>query len=73
MTNRVEEVADELVGTCKSLHDVTTEEEQDDDKFCESLSDLVFCCEICSWWFLTEEMHNDDGVELCPDCNEAEE
>lgn len=73
MTDRVEEVAEELVGTCESLRDVVTDAECDDAEFLQALEELVFCCEACGWWHLVEELHNEGSEDLCPDCDEETE
>lgn len=58
MTTRADEVAAELQGTCKSLHDVATEAEQEDIEFLQDLDDKVFLCEICGWWCELCELSN---------------
>lgn len=66
------EAAEELEGTCLSIHEVASEEETDDPDFCEALDDLVFLCSTCSWWCEVAERADDgeDGEPKCTDCHE---
>lgn len=65
MTARAREVADELLGTAKSLHEAASDAEIDSRAFNAELDMHVFCCEGCGWWCAAEE-ENDDGE--CADC-----
>lgn len=69
---RANEVAAELVGSCKSLDDVATEAERDNMAFCQALDALVLCCEGCGWWIDAEEICTDTGCALCLDCASTE-
>jgi hypothetical protein len=64
MEARAQEVAHDLIGTAKSLHNVASDEEMDSSAFNAELDRLAFCCEQCSWWAGEEE--NDE--EICDDC-----
>lgn len=68
---RAHEVAHDLIGTCKSLHDVATQEEIDDHAFMSALNDLAFECDCCGWWASTEELNNDEGQEFDEMCDEC--
>lgn len=68
MTALAEQAAEQLQGTCKSIHDLGEEfeEAQNDKIFCERLDDLVFECEVCNWWCELSEMSD---IEMtCDDC-----
>lgn len=67
MKERALIVADQLLGTCKSLSDFATEIEQNNDDFCRVLDDNVMCCEQCNWWCDAGDV-NDDGI--CNDCKD---
>lgn len=70
-----EEVAAQLIGTCKSPADLGPDVEAmfDDGQFCLHLDDHVFHCETCGWWCAAcEESEAQPGS--CVDCvNEEEE
>lgn len=68
MTQRAEEVADEIKGTCKSLHDVASDEERDNDDFCAKLDELVAECPGCEWWVEADEPCSEN---YCTDCHKA--
>lgn len=68
---RAQAVADDLIGTCQSLHDVATEDEQNDLVFCGALDGHVFECEGCGWWCGMEEAHDGAGGFICDDCLEG--
>jgi hypothetical protein len=73
MEARAHAAADELVGTCKSLHEVCPGGEQDDLTFCETLDSLVYECVCCNWWFEAGDgQHDKQGGWACDDCNEEE-
>lgn len=67
MKQRALVVADQLLGTCKSLSDFATEDEQNNREFCAVLDDHVLSCEQCNWWCDANEV-NDEGV--CNDCKD---
>jgi hypothetical protein len=67
------EVSAYLVGSCNSLSQAleTLElpaELEDDVKFCAALDAEVFCCSDCGWWSSDDELHDEDGDQLCHDC-----
>ena len=69
---RGQQAAEALEGTAQSLHDVASDEEQDDPNFCAALDELVFCCAECGWWCETgEACEGDSGEDVCSDCSEA--
>lgn len=69
--NRVEEIAEALLGTCNSMLEAgATQEEENDVAFCEELDEKVFQCEGCSWWFEGGYQHVVHGQNYCDDCIE---
>lgn len=54
----VEEIAASLEGTCDAPPEL-------EHHVYEQLSEHVFWCECCGWWFVVEEM---EGECLCGDC-----
>jgi rubrerythrin len=64
MEARAREVAGQLIGTAKSLHEVASDEEMDSMPFNRELDLLAFECSDCGWWAAQEE--NED--EVCDDC-----
>jgi hypothetical protein len=69
MTERARAVADEIVGTAKSLHEAASDEEIDSRAFNAELDLRVFCCERCGWWCSAEEEAEDEDGN-CEDCAE---
>lgn len=69
---RAQEIADDLIGTAKSLDDVLREDEsQDDSVLMETVYELCFACDCCGWWASTDELHNEPGQEydeMCEQC-----
>lgn len=69
---RAHQIADELIGTCKSKHEVMTQEEVDDHDLTAALNDLCFECDCCGWWASTEELNNSGELEgfdeACDEC-----
>lgn len=69
---RAHEIADELIGTCRSKHDVMTQEEIDDPTLEAALNDLMFECDCCGWWASIDELNNDGELEgydeACYEC-----
>lgn len=64
---KAEELADRLLGTCLSLHDLDDEGAIEDPDVLEALDDRVRCCECCGWW---AETHDVDEEGNCSDCRE---
>lgn len=64
---RVAAVVHELQGTCKSLHEVLTEDEEHDQAMLNGIDDEISLCDGCHWWCENAEMDDDN---LCEDCKE---
>lgn len=75
MRARADAVAAELTGTCKSIHEVATDEEMDDSFFCARLDELVFECAECNWWQSVDELslQDDCGEQFCDECRPGED
>ncbi len=69
MTDRAQQIADELIGTAKSLHDVMTDAEYEEGKLLEVVYGYCFECDCCGWWASTEELNNEGSEELCDECD----
>jgi len=69
---RCNEIVDELRGTCKSLHEVCTDEEMNDPVVLNVIDMELFECSVCSWWCELNEAveNNDEGEDVCTDCGE---
>lgn len=71
VTDRVRTIADELRGTCQSLDDALMEGEELTTAQHGELDELIFCCDICSWWYDTGEMAEDcEDALICEKCGE---
>jgi len=76
---RAQQIADELIGTAKSLHDVLHEDEsQDDWVLMKAVYALCFECDGCGWWASTDELHNDKHSgqskdEMCEECFDGDD
>lgn len=74
----VEEIAEELRGTCDSLQTVLERNDMDgmdnDAEFCAALDAIVFECTCCQWWHEQSEMGDrDDDQWICQSCTDDEE
>jgi hypothetical protein len=71
MNTRVQELADDLTGTCQTLADVCKKHgfAEEDLSMAElgQLDEIVFCCECCGWW---DEAGEQDVNQNCEDCRE---
>lgn len=71
MEARADRAAEELLGTCKGLHEVCPNDEQDDGDFCARLDELVYECEQCGWWYEAGDgQHGMGSGFYCDDCKE---
>lgn len=74
MTERVQKLADDLQGTCKSLGDACEALGFDQDDLTQDerheLDCLVFSCAQCDWWCEAGEANEnpDGGDDICDDC-----
>lgn len=74
MEARAHAAAEELIGTCKGLHEVCPNGEDDDSTFCETLDSLAYECEGCGWWHEAGDGQHDTGGGFnCDDCHEEED
>lgn len=70
MNALAERAAADLIGTCRTLHELGEEYEaaEDSTSFCARLDELAFCCNDCSWWCEQSECCEVGGEWLCEDC-----
>lgn len=68
ITRRAQEAGEELLGTCKSIDEAATAEEQGSRLFCEALDETAVLCSTCGWWCDPEEFEGD--TDVCADCEE---
>lgn len=67
----INEIINYLAGTANTveqalnLFEVPPEERL---KVEEKISEELFLCESCGWWDTLDELYDDTGEELCPDC-----
>lgn len=61
-------VGEQLMGSSQALADVCTEEEHNNQTFCNALDDVVFLCDSCGWWVEAGEI--EDGE--CTECHNPE-
>lgn len=72
--DRVNEVAEEVRGTCKMLEEFATEEELKNLEFLKAIDDQVFYCIGCGWWYEISDLCDDESeTELvCIQCNSGD-
>lgn len=59
-------MAEELLGTCKSIGDVMEADyEMADWILIELVEAIVYQCEVCGWWVERDDV---DGDGTCTDC-----
>lgn len=68
MSDRAQEIAEELIGTCKDLGDVAEDHELEDWAFLSSLDDYAIRCATCSWWDAPEDMDTTGDEPECQAC-----
>jgi hypothetical protein len=68
MTDRAQEIANELLGTCTSIHDVIESHEHEDLTLMSELDEYALMCDTCGWWFSPEEIDTTDGDCTCGEC-----
>lgn len=68
MTERAQEVAEELIGTRQELADVVERHELEDLSFEESLRDYALKCGTCGLWDEPECMDTTGQEPECEDC-----
>lgn len=68
MSDRAQEVAEELIGTCKDLADVLGSHEFEDLELMSTLDEYAMCCATCGWWDAPEEMDTTGDEPECADC-----
>lgn len=59
------EAADELIGTCQSLHEVVQDGETDDPAWCLQFDEITMSCETCGWWVDSHEIDRNGNCEQC--------
>lgn len=69
-----ERCADELNGTCKSVHELSEPEYVaglDNMVFCARLDELVMECSVCNWWVEPSELAEDTDDVICLECKDC--
>lgn len=70
---RCNEIVEELRGTCKSLHEVCTDDELDNKFVTDAIDMELFECEVCGWWCEWSETSQKPELEgrfVCDDCED---
>lgn len=70
---RIQEIIEDLRGSCNFLHATCTPEEEEDMHVLESIDAELFTCEECGWWCEHSEMNDDIDEQVCTDCRPNEE
>lgn len=73
MTTSPERCADivhDLLGTCKSLEEVCSDDEINDKVVTDAIDAEIFECDGCGWWCELSELNDDTGRWLCDDCSD---
>lgn len=67
---RTQEIIEQLRGTCKGIHEVLNNNEEETLELCQAIDTELFCCSQCEWWCeLSEESNIEGGIceNCCPD------
>lgn len=72
MRERIEEVCDQLVGTCLDIRAIITDEEFANEAFLLELDRKVFKCDVCGWWFQVADKSANTSATTCYDCEHQE-
>lgn len=71
MTERAEEIAQELLGTSQDVSDACDAYEYENLELMSEIDQFALRCTECSWWFEPEEMVTTDGDCICNECFEG--
>lgn len=68
------QIAERIVGTCKTEAGIAHEFDIDDDRVLEALVDQrVSCCATCGWWDYDDNMTDDGGDLICDECTKEDD
>lgn len=71
---RIEEIIDDLRGTCKSIDNVLEDgEDPMDPELTDAIDNAIFCCVVCEWWCDLDEANASPQGDVCDDDKEDEE
>lgn len=74
---RLDEIVHSLQGTCQSLEDALSEEDDEDEsdiQLTDYIDQEIFLCPVCNWWCERSEGNEDPAQDedVCDDCFEGE-
>lgn len=70
--NRIQEIADELLGTPTCFKSVLELDEiADADVLQVQVEELVMECDVCGWWHDIDDLDDTSGSLICEDCVES--
>ncbi len=70
---RADEIAYQLLGTCRSIEEFLEDgEDQYDKVLTDAIDSSMFCCDVCGWWCETCEANVEESTrrnnDVCTDC-----
>lgn len=65
--SRMQEIVDNLNGTCSSILNVLNEGEEETKELNDYIDQRIFECETCGWWCELSEMSESEEWS-CTDC-----
>jgi hypothetical protein len=68
---RAQEIAEQLVGTAKSITEVCTPAEIENVELMAQVDEEITLCDVCGWYVETDDIDDSSGESLCTDCVEA--
>lgn len=70
---RAQQIVAQMLGTCHSVsHFLEDGEDENDNVLIEAIDAEIFCCASCEWWCeLSEARENENGDDVCEDCDDA--
>ena len=68
MTDRAQEIAQDILCTDRDISEVMERHEEEDLALCSELSEYALRCTECGYWAVPEEMDTTYGDCLCGEC-----
>jgi hypothetical protein len=77
MSERIQEIIEQLNGSCTSLGEACEQRGMDQEELTQTelaeLDSQIFCCEVCGWWCESGEQSENElhqHREVCTDCED---
>lgn len=72
MSDRAQEIAEDLLGTCRDLREAIAPGEEEDLTLMSELDEYALRCSVCAWWDDPEHMDTTGDEPICEECCDGE-